>query len=64
MSVITPSLHEMQTDETLEISIHANINKNVTCLKHMDTLCNSFSHICVCLVHVCVQVNVSVSVRP
>ena len=25
-------LHEMQTDEMLEISVHANINKNVTCL--------------------------------
>ena len=48
MSIITPNLHEMQTDETLEISIPANINKSVTCLQHMDTLCNSFSPICVC----------------
>ena len=48
MSIITPNLQEMQTDETLEISIHANINKTVTCLQHMDTLCDSFSRICVC----------------
>ena len=48
MSIITSNLHEMQTDETLEISIHANINKNMTCLQNMDTLCNSFSSICVC----------------
>ena len=47
MYIITPSLHEKQTDEILEISIHANI-KNVTCFQHMDTLCNSFSRICVC----------------
>ena len=48
MSIITPNLHEMQTEETLQISIHANINKNVTCLQHMDTLFNSFSRKCVC----------------
>ena len=49
MYSITPSLHEIQTGEMLEIltQIHANI-KNVTCLQHMDTLCYSVSRICVC----------------
>ena len=42
------NLQEMQTDEMLEISIDANINKNVTCLQQIDTLCNSCSHIYVC----------------
>ena len=36
MSITTLNLREMQTDKTLEISIHTKISKNVTCLQHKD----------------------------
>ena len=46
MFITTLNLHEMQTDKTLEISIH--INKNVTCLQHGDTLSNFCRRIDLC----------------
>ena len=48
MSITTLNLHEKQTGKMLEISIHTNMNKNVTCLQHIDTLCNSCCRIYVC----------------
>ena len=58
MFITTLNLHEMQTDKTLEISKHTNINTNVTCFQHTVILVHieMFSVKHVMHVNVCLSV--------